>query len=109
MNQNGELRPETENAINSGLQDWISSKLSKKRRRDPCCAKSRGRVQEKAEAQRGRCCLVACVGVARGELAENNLLAGLCCRSSALYSRPVRLSLFLVGLLLDVSLCALFF
>ena len=37
------------------------------------------------------------------------MAVGLCCRTSALYSRSVRLSVLLLGILTDIAMCALFF
>ncbi len=47
--------------------------------------------------------------MAKREIADKNLVVGMCSNTSALYSRCTRLSVLLLGVLTDVALCALFF
>ena len=50
-----------------------------------------------------------CVCLACREIVDNNLIFGLWCRTSALYGRCVRLSILYLGILTNVTICALFF
>ena len=43
------------------------------------------------------------------EIASTHLAVGVCIRTSALYPRCIRLSIFLLGILADVAICGLFF
>ena len=43
------------------------------------------------------------------EVKDKNMMVGLCSNTSPLYSRCVRLSVLLLGVLADITMCALFF
>ena len=47
--------------------------------------------------------------MAKREIGEKNMVLSLCGKTSPLYSRCVRLSVLLLGVLTDVAMCALFF
>ena len=88
--------------------------LAKKRSKNAgVCVKAKERVQtqlkEKAAIYTHRCCCCVCCGMAKGEIKEKNMMVGLCSNTSPLYSRTVRLSVVLLGVLTDISICALFF
>ena len=61
------------------------------------------------EAYKARAAAVRQPGRILGELLQNNLAIGLCCKASALYNRCIRLGVLLLGILTDVAICALFF
>ena len=47
--------------------------------------------------------------MAKEEIKDKNMMVGVCSKTSPLYSRCVRLSVVLLGLLTDIAICALFF
>ena len=74
------------------------------------CIRTRQRMIVKLEhSHRSRCCCCACLSIATGELREKNLMIGICCKTSPLYSRCTRLALLMLGALTDMTICALFF
>lgn len=56
-----------------------------------------------------KCCCVVCCRIARNEFSDKNMAVGLCSHTSPLYSRCVRWSVLLLGVLTDIAMCALFF
>ena len=47
--------------------------------------------------------------MAKREVNDKNMMVGLCSKTNPLYSRCVRLSVLLLGVLTDIAMCALFF
>ena len=47
--------------------------------------------------------------MANREVKDKNMMVGLCSKTSPLYSRCVRLSVLFLGVLTDITMCALFF
>ena len=68
-----------------------------------------GYIKEVGGSNRQRCCCCVCCGMAKREVKEKNMMVGLCTKTSPLYSRCVRLSVVFLGVLTDITMCALFF
>ena len=62
-----------------------------------------------AAPHKRRCCCCMCCGMAKAEIKDKNSMVNICSSTSVLYSRCVRLSVVMLGVLTDIAMCALFF
>ena len=91
------------------IASLIRARKSKKLRRSTCrriLHKMEVSVREEKEGCCGGC---LCCRSVKHELSSNNLLVNLFIKTSPLYSRCERLCVLYFGILLDISICALFF